>query len=108
MTDSNNTSILFDGDAYEKNHGHLSRSVGQKFANLLSLSVDLRRLDVGCGTGTATEGEPDNDRSAGAATWLARICRRVAPRSDWFRFRNRLKIERLYSLIKHFRKRFDH
>ena len=54
MTNGNDTANLFDGDAYEKNHGQWSRSVAQKFVNWLDLSEGLRWLDIGCGTGAAS------------------------------------------------------
>ena len=54
MADANNKAIMFDGDAYENNHGQWRRAVAQKFVSWLDLSKGLRWLNVGCGIGAAS------------------------------------------------------
>lgn len=48
-------STMFDGAAYEKRHGQWSRAVGHEFVKWLAQPHGQRWLDVGCGTGAATE-----------------------------------------------------
>lgn len=53
MSEDGNKAIMFDGDAYEKNHGQWSRAVARQFVDWLDQSEGLQWLDVGCGTGAA-------------------------------------------------------
>lgn len=54
MAEDGNKATMFDGDAYEKNHGQWSRAVACQFVEWLNQSDRLNWLDVGCGTGSAS------------------------------------------------------
>ncbi len=51
MADGINKSIMFVGDAYEKNHGHWSRAIVRNLVDWLGLPGGLSWLDAGCRAG---------------------------------------------------------